>query len=235
MKGIVLAGGTGSRMMPLTKVTNKHLLPVHNKPMIDYTINTLTKMGIDDIMVITGVEHAGDVFSYLGSGKDRNLNFTYRIQDQAGGIAQALALCENFASGNDIAVILGDNVFEDKFDISDFVGGARIYLKPVSDPKRFGVATIYNDKVTEIQEKPKEPKSNLAVTGLYLYDNKVFEYIKNLKPSARGEYEISDVNNYYVNSGKMTAEYVKGFWSDAGTIESLMKTAKWAESKYNGN
>jgi len=225
MKGIILAGGTGSRLYPLTKVTNKHLLPVYDKPMIFYPIQTLVNAGIKEIMIVSGRGHAGHFLELLGSGADIGVKFTYEIQEEAGGIAQALGLAERFADEDDVAVILGDNIFQDniKDDVSNFTGGAKIFLKEVQDAHRFGVAELKGDKVIGIQEKPREPKSNFAVTGLYIYSNNVFKVVKALKPSARGELEITDVNNYFVNDGTMEYRILEGFWSDAGTFESLLR------------
>lgn len=227
MKGVILAGGTGSRLYPLTKVTNKHLLPVYDKPMIFYPIQTLINAGIKEIMIVSGRGHAGHFLELLGSGADLGVKFTYEIQEEAGGIAQALGLAESFADEEDVAVILGDNIFQDniKQDVSNFKGGAKIFLKEVPDAHRFGVAELKGDKVTEIEEKPEEPKSNFAVTGLYIYNNNAFKIIKTLKPSARGELEITDVNNYFVNNGTMEYRILEGFWSDAGTFESLLRAS----------
>jgi glucose-1-phosphate thymidylyltransferase len=228
MKGIILAGGTGSRLYPLTKVTNKHLLPVGKKPMIYWPIEKLIEAQIQEILIVTGVEHVGAVVGLLGSGKDFNCRFTYKVQDEAGGIAQALGLAENFAGLDSVCVILGDNIFEDS--ILDQVEifkkqkiGARVILKEVHDPHRFGVAELQGDKVIGIEEKPKNPKSNYAVTGIYFYDNEVFKIIKTLKPSARGELEITDVNNHYIKNNTLTFGKFKGWWSDAGTFESLAR------------
>jgi len=229
MKGIILAGGNGTRLYPMTKVTNKHLLPVFNVPMIYYPIKTLVNSGITDIMIITGIEHAGDFIELLGTGKDfRGCKFTYRVQEEAGGIADALKLCEDFCGEDNLAVILGDNIFAHDFKIKteNFKSGAYIYLAEVDNPKRFGVATIEKDKVKNIEEKPKEPKTNLAVTGLYLYDRQVWQFIKHLVPSGRGELEISDVNNFYINQNELGHEVVEGFWSDAGTVDSLFTSSK---------
>ncbi|HIH75350.1 MAG TPA: NTP transferase domain-containing protein [Methanosarcina sp.] len=225
MKGIILAGGTGSRLYPLTKVTNKHLLPVYDKPMIFYPIQTLIDAGIKEIMIVSGRGHAGHFLELLGSGADLGVKFTYEIQEEAGGIAQALGLAENFADEDDVVVILGDNIFQDSIrgDVSNFKGGAKIFLKEVSDACRFGVAELEGNKVIGIEEKPREPKSNFAVTGLYIYSNNVFKVIKTLKPSARGELEITDVNNYFVNDRTMEYRILDGFWSDAGTFESLLR------------
>lgn len=225
MKGIILAGGTGSRLLPLTKVTNKHLLPVYNKPMIYYPLQTLIGMGIKDILIVSGPGHAGHFLNLLGSGKEFGVRLSYAIQEEAGGIAQALGLAEDFADTDDVSVILGDNIYEDKFDLSNYKDGAKIFLKEVIDPQRFGVAEIIGNKVVSIEEKPKNPKSNFAVTGLYVYDNSVFSIIKTLKPSKRGELEITDVNNAFIKAGKMKADFVKGYWSDAGTFDSLIRAS----------
>ncbi len=239
MKGIVLAGGTGSRLFPLTKVTNKHLLPVGRKPMIYHPIHKLLEAGIEEILVVTGVEHMGDVVTLLGSGVEMGCRFTYKVQDQAGGIAQALALGENFAHGDSMAVILGDNIFEDSIHpfADEFIrqrDGAKIILKEVTDPERFGVALLDGDRVISIEEKPKQPKSNWAVTGIYFYDSRVFEIIRQQKPSGRGEMEITDVNNAYIQQGGMTWGKFKGWWTDAGTFESLRKAdelaSQWADA-----
>jgi len=227
MKGIILAGGTGSRMYPLTKVTNKHLLPVYDKPMIYYPMGTLINAGIKDIMIVSGKGHAGHFLELLGSGVDHGVHFTYEIQEKAGGIAQALSLAEDFVDRDNVTVILGDNIFQDniKEDVKNFNNGAKIFLKEVPDAHRFGVAELWGDKVIDIQEKPKAPKTNFAVSGLYIYDSDVFDAIKTLKPSGRGELEITDVNNYYVNKGAMEYRVLEGYWSDAGTFESLLRIA----------
>ena len=226
LRGVVLVGGTGSRLMPLTKVTNKHLLGVGRKPMIYYPIEKLTSIGIKEILIVTGVEHMGDVVSLLGSGKDFGCRFTYKVQDEAGGIAQALALAENFAQGQSLVVILGDNIFKSslKSHADKFIAqknGARLLLKQVSDPQRFGVAEISGGKVIGIEEKPKEPKSDYVVTGIYFYDASVFDIIRNLKPSARGELEITHVNHAYIAKGQLAYDMLDGWWTDAGTFESL--------------
>lgn len=225
MKGVILAGGTGSRLYPLTKVTNKHLLPVYDKPMIYYPMETLINAGIKEIMIVSGRGHAGHFLELLGSGVDFGVHFTYEIQEKAGGIAQALSLAEDFVDGDSVTVILGDNIFQDniKEDVRNFKNGAKIFLKEVPDAHRFGVAELNGDKVKGIEEKPKQPKSNFAVTGLYIYDSGVFSAIKKLKPSGRGELEITDVNNYYVNKGAMEYGVLEGFWTDAGTFESLLR------------
>jgi glucose-1-phosphate thymidylyltransferase len=228
LKGVVLAGGTGSRLMPLTKVTNKHLLPIGQKPMIYYPIGKLTSIGIDEILIVTGVEHMGDVVSLLGSGKGFGCRFTYKVQDEAGGIAQALALAEDFAAGEGLAVILGDNIFQsglkkyaDKFVAQET--GARVLLKQVQNAQRFGVAEISEGRVVSIEEKPEKPKSDFVITGIYFYDAPVFDIIRGLKPSARGELEISDVNNAYVARGQLAYDILEGWWTDAGTFESLVR------------
>ena len=225
MKGIILAGGSGTRLFPLTKVTNKHLLPIGKVPMIFHPIGKLLGAGITEILIVTGVEHMGHVVSLLGSGKDFNCEFTYRVQDEAGGIAQALGLAKQFANGHRMVVILGDNIFEDPLTeyVKNFAvqkAGARIILKEVPDPERFGVAELRGDRVIGIEEKPAQPKSNLAVTGVYMYDSQVFEIIRTLKPSGRGELEITDVNNAYVEKGELAFDIFKGWWTDAGTFES---------------
>ena len=226
IKGVILAGGTATRLFPLTKVTNKHLLPIGRKPMIYYPIEKLTGSGIKDILIVTGLNHMGDVVNLLGSGRDFGCRFTYKVQDEAGGIAQALGLAENFAGGDHVAVILGDNIFQDSLNpyIEKYLEsgeGAHILLKPVHDPQRFGVAEVEGEKVLSIDEKPENPKSDLAVTGIYFYDSAVYNIIKTLKPSGRGELEITDVNNEYIRKGTMCWGQMNGWWSDAGTFESL--------------
>lgn len=232
MKGVILAGGLGSRMMPCTKVTNKHLLPVFNKPMIYYPLNTLVNGGLKDIMIVTGGNNAGDFLRLLGNGKEFGLkDISYSYQEGEGGIAEALKLAENFADNDKVIVMLGDNIIKD--DISEAVKefekqpeGAKIFLKEVDDPQRFGVAEIKDGKVINIVEKPKDPKSNYAVIGIYMYDKNVFEIAQTLKPSARGELEITDVNNEYIKRGTMTYSIVNGWWTDAGTFESLYRASK---------
>jgi len=225
MKGVILAGGTGSRMYPLTKVTNKHLLPVYDKPMIFYPLQTLVNAGIREIMIVSGRGHAGHFLELLGSGMEFGVQLTYEIQEMAGGIAEALGLAENWVDNDPVAVILGDNIFQDSLqsDATSFRKGAKIFLKEVPDAQRFGVAEINGDRVISIEEKPKKPKSRYAVTGLYLYDSEVFSIIKTLKPSGRGELEITDVNNAYIRNGMMQYAILKGYWSDAGTFDSLMR------------
>jgi len=228
MKGVILAGGTGSRLYPLTKVTNKHLLPVYDKPMIYYPLQTLINAGIEDIMIVSGRGHAGHFLELLGSGSEFGAHFTYEIQEEAGGIAQALSFAEDFVDGDNVTVILGDNIFQDsiKEDVSAFTGGSKIFLKKVADAHRFGVAELKGNRVTGIEEKPEHPKTNFAVTGLYIYDSEVFDAIKTLKPSGRGELEITDVNNYYINKDIMGYRVLDGFWSDAGTFESLFRASE---------
>lgn len=226
LRGIILAGGTGSRLMPLTKVTNKHLLPIGQKPMIYYPIEKLTSIGIQEILIVTGIEHMGDVVSLLGSGKQFGCRFTYKVQDEAGGIAQALGLAENFAQRKPVVVILGDNIFEANLkDYADrFISqkiGARVLLKQVQNPQRFGVAQVSDGKIIGIEEKPKKPKSDYAIIGLYFYDSSVFDIIRALKPSTRGELEITDVNNAYIAQGRLAYDILEGWWTDAGTFESL--------------
>lgn len=235
MKGVILAGGTGSRLYPLTKVTNKHLLPVYDKPMIYYPLQTLIDAGIKEIMIVSGHGHAGHFLELLGSGVEFGVKFTYEIQDEAGGIAQALGLAKDFVGNDNVTVILGDNIFQDSFKeaIHDFTSGAHIFLKSVPDAKRFGVAEVdkSNDHVIGIEEKPSNPKSDLAVTGLYIYYNDVFDVIKTLKPSGRGELEITDVNNYYIKRSEMKFTILEGYWSDAGTFESLLRAGMMVQNR----
>ena len=226
MKGIILAGGTGTRLFPLTKVTNKHLLPIGKEPMIYHPVKQLVSAGITSILVITSTNHMGDVVNLLGSGKDFKCDFTYKVQETAGGIAHALALAEDFANADKIAVILADNIFE--YSMKPYADnflkqkdGARVLLKEVGDPERYGVAAMDEYQVLEIEEKPKNPKSKFAVVGLYFYDNKVFDIIRDLKPSERGELEITSVNNVYIESKELKYDIVKGKWTDAGTFESI--------------
>jgi glucose-1-phosphate thymidylyltransferase len=228
MKGVVLAGGLGTRLHPLTKVTNKHLLPVHNQPMIYYPIKTLINAGIDDIMIVTGGNSAGDFLKLLGNGRDFGLkHLSYAYQEGEGGIADALSLVEHFADDEPICVVLGDNIIEGNIRSASEAymqqgTGAKILLKKVHDPQRFGVPELDGNKVLQIEEKPKTPKSDYAVIGIYFYDSTVFEVIKALVPSGRGELEITDVNNHYINRGEMTWNELDGWWTDAGTFESLL-------------
>jgi glucose-1-phosphate thymidylyltransferase len=234
MKGVILAGGLGKRLYPLTKITNKHLLPVYDKPMIFYPLQTLINAGIDDILIVTGGNHAGDFLRLLGNGKEfglKHINYTY--QEGEGGIAEALSLAEHFSDYEKIVVILGDNIIEGNIiqTVKDFrkqKEGAKILLKEVADPERFGVPEIVDGKVVAIEEKPKVPKSNYAVIGIYMYDAKVFDIIRTLTPSARGELEITDVSNAYIKEGKMTYDILHGWWSDAGTFESLLRVSNLA-------
>lgn len=223
MKGIVLAGGNGRRLDPLTQVTNKHLLPVYDSPMIFYPLSTLIQTGIKDILIVTGKEYAGGFLKLLGSGREFGCRFTFEVQEDALGIAHALALAEDFADGEDVAVILGDNIFEDNLaaSVNYFKSGSHIFLKEITDASRFGVAEVKGEKIVGIEEKPENPKSNLAVTGFYIYDNSVFKITKTLKPSGRGELEITDVNNAYIKENKMTYTVLSGDWTDCGTFESL--------------
>jgi len=230
MKGVVLAGGLGTRLRPLTLITNKHLLPVYDRPMISYPIETLRRAGVTEILVVCGREHVGHFINFLGSGKEQGLRFSYAVQDKNNaGIADALFYAEDFADKGNIAVILGDNIFEDNFEkaIKSFTKGAQIFLKKVNDPERYGVPVfdMTGKKIVRIEEKPKKPKSNYAQTGLYLLDNQVFSFIKNLGTSARGELEITDAINHYVKNADVSFSFVKGSWYDAGTIDSLLQAA----------
>lgn len=234
MKAIILSGGTGSRLYPLTKVTNKHLLPVGKYPMIFHAVHKLRKAGLNDILIVTGKEHMGDVVNLLGSGSEWGVSFTYKVQDEAGGIAQALGLAEQFVGDDQMVVILGDNVFAD--DITPYVErfrhqkiGAKILIQQVPDPTRFGVPELEGEQIISIEEKPKNPKSNYAVTGIYMFDHHVFEIIRSLKPSARGELEITDVNNAYIKRGELTYDILQGWWTDAGTHESLARANELAK------
>lgn len=237
VKGIILAGGTGTRLLPATKVTNKHLLPVYNKPMIYYPLQTLVNAGIKEVMIVTGGNSPGDFLRLLGNGKEFGLReLRYAYQEGAGGIAEALGLAQDFADNQKVVVILGDNIFEDNIGpaVENFRNqekGARIFLKEVPDANRFGVAEIKNGKIISIEEKPKIPKSNLAVTGIYMYDNYVYEIIKTLKPSDRGELEITDVNNQYIKEGTMEYETLRGWWTDAGIPETLYRATTLVRDK----
>lgn len=231
MKGVITAGGTGSRLLPITKITNKHLLPLYDKPMIYYPLTTLVQAGVEDIMVVTGGEFAGDFLRLLGNGAEFGLKrLHYAYQEGSGGIAAALALAEDFADGEPVAVILGDTIIEGNVNRSmaafaETGGGAKIFLKKVEDPRRFGVADVDGDRVTRIIEKPESPPTDLAVIGIYLYDGRVFDVIKNLEPSGRGELEITDVNNRYIAWGEMTYAVLDGWWTDAGTFPSLLRAS----------
>jgi len=229
MKGVILAGGTGSRLHPLTKITNKHLLPVYDKPMIYYPLQTLVDAGITQILLVTGGRNSGDFLRLLANGKEFGLNhLNYTYQEGEGGIADALGLAEHFADGGKICVILGDNIIERgiRHAVEDFrrqERGAKILLKEVHDAQRFGVAEIHDGRIVGIEEKPLHPKSNYAVTGIYMYDQAVFDKIRHLVPSRRGELEITDVNNLYIREGTMTFSHLEGWWTDAGTFESLLR------------
>ncbi len=237
MKGIILAGGLGSRLRPLTKVTNKHLLPVYDKPMIHYPIEALCRAGIRDIMIVTGGNSAGDFLRLLGNGREFGLkDIYYTYQEGEGGIADALRLCEHFVAGDRMCVVLGDNLFE--HDITPYVrrfneqdSGARILLKEVPDPERFGVPTLEGERIVRIDEKPVHPASRYAVTGIYMYDRRVFDFIRRLKPSGRDEFEITDVNNHYIREGDMYYDILEGWWTDAGTFESLFAAGKLVEEQ----
>ena len=231
MKGVILAGGLGKRLYPLTKITNKHLLPIYNKPMIYYPIETLVDAGIQDILIVTGGHHAGEFLRLLGNGHQfglKHINYTY--QEGEGGIADALKLAEHFSDGQKIVVILGDNIIEKSIkkhvvEFNNQKSGAKILLREASDPQRFGVAEIKDKKIISIQEKPEKPKSNYIVTGIYMYDSQVFDIVKRLKPSGRGELEITDVNNAYIKMGNLTYNILDGWWSDSGTFDSLLRAS----------
>jgi glucose-1-phosphate thymidylyltransferase len=241
MKGIILAGGNGTRLLPLTKSVNKSLLPIGNKPMLQHCVEKFTESGIDNIMVITGGNHLGGVAEFLGSGKDFGCNVTYKVQDEAGGIAQALSLAERFVDDDQMCVLLGDNIFQSS--LTDlFVQyymqtniGAMVVLKGVLDPERFGVATIDGGHITKIVEKPKTPESNYAVTGIYMYTSSVFDIIRKCKPSGRGELEITDVNNAYILQNSLRYVIMNGWWTDAGTHESYQKANELYKEMKNGN
>src|SRR5436309_10974738 len=241
MKGIVLAGGLGTRLFPLTKITNKHLLPVYNRPMIYYPIQTLVDAGISEILIVTGGTSAGDFLKLLGNGKEfglRHINYTY--QEGEGGIAAALGLAEHFADAGPVCVILGDNIYEKSLakSAAHFMErghGARIHLKKVENAQRFGVPVINGERIVKIEEKPRFPKSDYAVTGLYMYDHTVFDIVRTLKPSGRGELEITDVNNAYIDRNEITYGIVDGWWSDAGTFDSLLRTNILVASQFESN
>ncbi len=231
MKGVVLAGGLGTRLYPLTKITNKHLLPVYNRPMVTYPVECLVNAGIKDILIVTGGNNPGDFLKLLGSGRECGVEkINYAYQEGEGGIADALSLAGNHAAGGRVCVVLGDNIIERNIiaAVEDYKrqgSGAKILLKKVDDPQRFGVAVIEDGKLSGIEEKPQKPASPYAVTGIYMYDSQVFEFIKSLTPSARGELEITDVNNMYIHQGKMTWSELDGWWSDAGTFDSLLRAS----------
>ena len=236
MKGVLICGGTGSRLAPLTDITNKSLLPVYNKPLIHYPLQILLDAGIKDIIIISGTEHIDQIAEYLGSGSKFGCTFTFKVQEKAGGIAQALGLAaDEFDDGESVCAILGDNIFFDDLSahIQSFNGGGHVFLKEVDDPNRFGIAELSDGKVVSVEEKPSEPKSNLAITGCYIYDNRCFEIIKNMKPSARGEFEITDVTDWYLQHGELTATTLKEDWIDAGTFESLFLAASKVRDQNN--
>jgi glucose-1-phosphate thymidylyltransferase len=234
MKGIILAGGSGTRLRPMTKVTSKQLLPIYNKPMIFYPLETLLTAGIKDILVIVAPDHAGDFLKLLGSGRELGCKFTYEIQDKPEGLAQAFIIGENFIGNDNVTLILGDNVFEEDFTpaITSFTSGGRIFAKEVKDPERFGVVEFdENHKAISIVEKPEQPKSNFAVTGMYIYDNSVVQKAKSLQPSPRGEIEITDLNNVYLKEGTLDVAFVQGRWLDTGTFESLFEATVFAREQ----
>lgn len=234
MRGIILSGGSGTRLRPLTKITSKQLLPIYHRPMIYYPLNTLIKAGIKEILIIVAPERAGDYLNLLGSGKDFGVRFTYEIQDKPEGLAQAFIIGEKFIGDDDVVMILGDNIFEDDFteEIKSFSRGAKIFAKKVSDPERFGVVKFDEQKRAEkIVEKPQDYLSDYAVTGLYVYDSRVVEIAKQMKASERGELEITDVNNWFLEKQELTVAEVKGEWLDAGTFDSLLKAQNFAKEK----
>lgn len=234
MKGIILAGGSGTRLSPLTRVTSKQLLPIYNKPMIYFPLETLLKAGIKDVLIIIAPDHAGDFLKLLGSGKEYGCNFSYEVQDKPEGLAQAFMIGKDFIGDDNVTLILGDNIFEDDFtsEIQGFQSGGRIFAKQVKDPERFGVVEFDGQqKAISIEEKPTTPKSDYAVTGLYIYDNTVIEKTTQLQPSARGEYEITDLNNLYLKAGTLDVAFVKGEWLDTGTFESLYEATNLVRQK----
>ncbi len=241
MKGLVLCGGLGTRLSPLTKITNKHLLPVYDKPMVYYPVMTLVEAGIEDIMIVTGGNNAGDFLRLLGNGAEFGLkHINYTFQEKEGGIAEAVGLAEHFAGDDMVTVMLGDNILDESIGkaLEDFEKqgeGAKVFLKEVDDPSQYGVATIEGDKIVGIEEKPRNPKTNLAVVGLYMYDQHVFDIVKTLQPSNRGELEITDVNNEYIGKGQMTYEVLKGWWGDAGaSIDALFDANEHVRSNRQG-
>ncbi len=238
MKGIILSGGSATRLRPCTKVTSKQLLPVYNRPMIYYPLNTLIRAGIKDILVIVSPEQAGHYLNLLGSGRDFGIHLTYEIQDKPEGLAQAFIIGQEFVGSDNVAMILGDNIFEDDFsqDIKNFTSGAKVFAKEVPDPHRFGVIEFDEQgRAISIEEKPQNPKSNYCVTGLYVYDNRVVDFTKNLKPSNRGELEITDINRIYLEKGELEVALVKGAWIDAGTFDSLLEAQILAKEKLQDN
>lgn len=238
MKGIVLAGGKATRLRPLTKITSKQLLPVYNKPMIFYPLETLLKAGIKDILIIMAPDYAGHFLNLLGSGKDFGAKFSYEIQDEPRGLADAFIVGENFIGDDNVTMILGDNIFDHDFtqSIANFEKGGKVFAKKVHDPERFGVVAFDEEnKVVSIEEKPEQPKSDYAVVGIYIYDNKVIEYAKSLQPSPRGEIEITDINNKYLEAGELKVDVIEGIWEDAGTFDSLLAANNyWAKKAKEG-
>jgi glucose-1-phosphate thymidylyltransferase len=238
MKGIILSGGSGTRLSPLTRVTSKQLLPIYNKPMIFFPLEKLIQAGIKDILIIVAPDHCGDYMKLLGSGREFGVKFTYEIQDKPEGLAQAFILAENFLDdGDSVTMILGDNIFEDNIteSIQNFKSGAKIFVRKVDDPERFGVVSLdQNNQPQVIVEKPLEFVSNWAITGVYIYDNRVVEVAKNLKPSVRGELEIVDLHNWYLKKNELAVEFLKGDWIDAGTFESLFQANEMARKKFLG-
>ena len=234
MRGIILSGGSATRLRPCTKVTSKQLLPIYNRPMIYYPLNTLIKAGIKEILIIVAPERAGDYLNLLGSGKDFGVKFTYEIQDEPRGLADAFIVGENFIDKENVVMILGDNIFEDDLsnEIKNFKKGAKIFAKEVPDPERFGIVDFdANNKAISIEEKPEKPKSNYCITGLYIYDSRVVEAAKNVKPSKRGELEITELHNWYLRKNELEVAMVKGEWIDAGTFDSLLKAQNLAKEK----
>ena len=234
MKGIILAGGSATRLRPCTKITSKQLLPVYNKPMIYYPLNTLIKAGIKDILIIISPAYAGHFLNLLGSGKEFGVRFTYEVQDKPRGLADAFVVGKQFIGDDDVTMILGDNIYEDDLSkhIKSFKSGGRVFARKVKDPKRFGIVEFDNDmNVISIEEKPKKPKSNYCVTGLYIYDNKVIKMAKNLKPSERGEVEITDINNLYLQKKELDVRKIQGAWLDAGTFDSYLEAQILAKEK----
>ncbi|MDA1079673.1 MAG: sugar phosphate nucleotidyltransferase [bacterium] len=234
MKGIILAGGSGTRLRPLTSITSKQLLPIYNKPMIFYPLETLLSAGIREVLIIVAPSNAGDFLKLLGSGKEFGCKFTYEIQDKPEGLAQAFLIGENFLGDDSATLVLGDNIFEDNFTepITTFRSGGRVFAKEVADPERFGVVAFdENKKAISIEEKPAQPKSNYAVTGLYIYDNTVVQKVKSLQPSARGELEITDLNNVYLREGSLDVAFVSGKWFDTGTFESLYEATQFVRER----
>ncbi len=234
MKGIILAGGKATRLRPLTKITSKQLLPVYDKPMIYYPLNTLLQAGIKDILIIIAPDYAGHFLNLLGSGKEFGADFSYEIQEEPKGLAEAFLIGEKFIGNDNVAMALGDNIFEDDFSsyVNNFQGGGQVFAKEVHDPERFGVVEFNKEnKAISIEEKPKKPKSNFAVVGLYIYDNQIIKIAKNLKPSERGEIEITDINKQYLKQGQLNVGFVKGCWYDAGTFDSLLEASNYMAKK----